>query len=293
MKFRAHVKTHKTAEGTRMQVQAAGGVRALIASTMPEVWQIILSGLVAEGLVDDILYSMPLAASRLEDINDAQSKCGDKAVIRLMVDHPEQIAALEAFSRRSGRKQRWSVFMKVDGGGRRAGVPPQSEQMRDNIKAALASDHVEIYGFYSHFGQSYASKSLSKASEYLSGEVECVNSAARVARDLGATNPFVLSVGATPTAHAATQGAGIDEGLEGALELALLPRLAGHFLSSAWIVLINPPGPSPGSTPSPPTLAQSHAPGRVAIRALAGALAGALDFARLHPACLPLVHASL
>jgi hypothetical protein len=65
-----------------------------------------------------ILYSMPLAASRLEDINDAQSKCGDKAVIRLMVDHPEQIAALEAFSRRSGRKQRWSVFMKVDGGGR-------------------------------------------------------------------------------------------------------------------------------------------------------------------------------
>lgn len=32
---------------------------------------------------------------------------------------------------------------------RRAGVPPQSEQMRDNIKAALASDHVEIYGFYS------------------------------------------------------------------------------------------------------------------------------------------------
>jgi D-serine deaminase-like pyridoxal phosphate-dependent protein len=65
-----------------------------------------------------ILYSMPLAASRLEDINDAQSKCGDKAVIRLMVDHPDQIAALEAFSKRSGRKQRWSVFMKVDGGGR-------------------------------------------------------------------------------------------------------------------------------------------------------------------------------
>ena len=65
-----------------------------------------------------ILYSMPLAASRLEDINDAQSKWGDKAVIRLMVDHPDQITALEAFSKRSGRKQRWSVFMKVDGGGR-------------------------------------------------------------------------------------------------------------------------------------------------------------------------------
>lgn len=37
-----------------MQVEAAGGVRALICSTMVEVWQIIESGLVQEGLVDDV-----------------------------------------------------------------------------------------------------------------------------------------------------------------------------------------------------------------------------------------------
>jgi hypothetical protein len=72
MRFRAHVKSgfisiqffrqhessirpaHKAAEGIRLQVEAAGGVRALIASTMPEVWQIIHSGLVAEGKVDDV-----------------------------------------------------------------------------------------------------------------------------------------------------------------------------------------------------------------------------------------------
>jgi hypothetical protein len=30
------------------------GVRALIASTMPEVWQIIHSGVVEEGKVDDV-----------------------------------------------------------------------------------------------------------------------------------------------------------------------------------------------------------------------------------------------
>jgi len=37
-----------------MQVEASNGVRALIASTMPEVWQIIHSGVVEEGKVDDV-----------------------------------------------------------------------------------------------------------------------------------------------------------------------------------------------------------------------------------------------
>lgn len=40
-----------------MQVEAAGGVKATIASTMVEVWQIIEAGLVKEGLVDDVHLS--------------------------------------------------------------------------------------------------------------------------------------------------------------------------------------------------------------------------------------------
>jgi D-serine deaminase-like pyridoxal phosphate-dependent protein len=64
-----------------------------------------------------ILYSMPISATRLEDLNDAQEKCAGKAVIRLMVDHPAQITALDAYSKRTGKSGPWSVFMKVDGGG--------------------------------------------------------------------------------------------------------------------------------------------------------------------------------
>ena len=59
---------HKAAEGIRMQVEASKGVRALIASTMPEVWQIIHSGVVEEGKVDDVsrlLHSLsPINESR-------------------------------------------------------------------------------------------------------------------------------------------------------------------------------------------------------------------------------------
>jgi hypothetical protein len=42
-----------------MQVEASKGVRALIASTMPEVWQIIHSGVVEEGKVDDVSKPLP------------------------------------------------------------------------------------------------------------------------------------------------------------------------------------------------------------------------------------------
>jgi len=42
-----------------MQVEASNGVRALIASTMPEVWQIIHSRIVEEGKVDDVSIPLP------------------------------------------------------------------------------------------------------------------------------------------------------------------------------------------------------------------------------------------
>jgi hypothetical protein len=50
----ANSAAHKAAEGIRIQVEASKGVRALIASTLPEVWQIIHSGVVQEGKVDDV-----------------------------------------------------------------------------------------------------------------------------------------------------------------------------------------------------------------------------------------------
>jgi hypothetical protein len=87
--------------------------------------------------------------------------------------------------------------------------------MRELLEVALSTQGVEIFGFYSHFGrkstftteltpESYASCSPEEAAEYLAGEVACVSSAAQIALDLGAkpSNPYILSVGATPTAHA-------------------------------------------------------------------------------------------
>lgn len=69
-------------------------------------------------LIRQILYSMPVSADRMEDLNNVQQRIGSKAVVRCMVDHPEQVKGLGEFSKRIGRKEKWSVFVKVDGGGR-------------------------------------------------------------------------------------------------------------------------------------------------------------------------------
>ncbi|WVQ77850.1 hypothetical protein IAR50_007547 [Cryptococcus sp. DSM 104548] len=250
MDFRAHVKTHKTTEGTRMQVQAAGGIRAVIASTMVEVWQMISSGLVEEGLVDDILYSMPIGADKLDDITSAQEAVAGKGVVRIMVDHAQQIKFLQEYNRtllRGGKSRaKWSVFVKVDGGGRRAGAPPESDQMKDLLQAILnAPEAVSIFGFYSHFGQSYASSSLPTASSFFHAEIACTQSAAKLARSMGfKEDQWVISVGATPTAHAAVQEAVRDLKVDGKLELHAgcycmndLQQLSTSLLSPAHTAL--------------------------------------------------------
>lgn len=85
----------------------------------------------------------------MEDLNDAQEKAGANVTIRVMVDHAEQIGLLAASAKKLGRKAPWSVFVKVNGGGNRAGAEPRSEQMKDLVLAAAKEEMVEIYGFYS------------------------------------------------------------------------------------------------------------------------------------------------
>ena len=71
---------------------------------------------------------MPLSEDKVEDLNDAWDRMRHKAMLRLMVDHPDQIKALERFDKELLAKdkanwhryngQKWSIFVKVDGGGR-------------------------------------------------------------------------------------------------------------------------------------------------------------------------------
>lgn len=114
-------------------------------------------------------------------------------------------------------------------GSRRAGVSPTSPSFESLLTTIFASPAISLHGFYCHAGNSYASTSLLEASIALSSEVEAVNTAAGLALAVLAGSPqygvrdrpFVLSVGSTPTAHAASAEtkARITSLLNGTLEL--------------------------------------------------------------------------
>ncbi|KAJ6499690.1 putative serine dehydratase domain-containing protein [Mycena vitilis] len=229
--LRSHLKTHKTVEGTRLQlVEGKHTTNAVVVSTLMEAWQVVQGGLVKDGTVKDILYGLPVAVNKVADLSDLWDEVAKSgAVVRLMVDNQEQIQFLEEFEKARGSGRKWSVFVKIDGGQRRAGMTTASPGFAPFLKYLFDSPAISVYGFYIHAGNAYASTSASQAESFLSSEVHAVNGAAEIALPILAASanatahnqPFVLSVGSTPTAHAATaeSKAVLSTLLHGKLEL--------------------------------------------------------------------------
>ncbi|KAI0639463.1 putative serine dehydratase domain-containing protein [Trametes polyzona] len=231
-RFRAHVKSHKTPEGTRLQLLSnADETHSIVVSTVMEVCEVFRAGLMADGTVKDVLYGLPMAPNKIADLSaltDELAAVG--ASMRILIDHPDQVKVIEAWESTKANHRRWSVFIKVDcGSHRRAGLKPDSPAFEHLLRSVLASSSISLYGFYTHAGHSYASTSFAEAADFLLAEVTAVNDAATLALSIIANTPgmqhpresFVLSVGATPTAHAATTElkAKVESGLNGTLEL--------------------------------------------------------------------------
>jgi len=245
--LRAHLKTHKTAEGSRYQLVNDGGRSdRVIVSTLMEAWEVMRSGLVTEGVVKDLLYGLPVAGNKIADLALLRKEMeAHGGTLRLFVDHPEQIHFLEAFNKvevAAGREaKRWSVFVKINGGQNRAGIPPDPiPAFREFLSVLFTSPAVSLFGFYSHAGNSYFATNLPDCEAILGGEVDVVQRAARIALDLLKDQPslassaatgidpngaggtgWVLSVGSTPAAHSASADfkARVAQVLLGSLEL--------------------------------------------------------------------------
>ncbi len=99
------------------------------------------------------------------------------------------------------------VFIKVDTGYHRAGIPISSPQFNRLVQAVLSKTEdgtVKLVGFYSHSGQSYAGNSEDDAAAGLIEELVRVEEAVQAVsssqqQQLG---KLVLTVGATPTVTA-------------------------------------------------------------------------------------------
>jgi len=64
-----------------------------------------------------ILYGLPLAVNRLEDLSALRTELEKYgASVRLLVDHSDQVRFLEEYENQQEKPQRWSMFIKINGG---------------------------------------------------------------------------------------------------------------------------------------------------------------------------------
>jgi hypothetical protein len=64
-----------------------------------------------------ILYGLPLSANKLDELSalwDEIAPLG--AVIRVLVDHPDQLKLLNEYEKARANPRLWSAFVKIDAG---------------------------------------------------------------------------------------------------------------------------------------------------------------------------------
>ncbi|KAK4940609.1 hypothetical protein LTR28_009091, partial [Elasticomyces elasticus] len=175
VQFRAHVKTHKTTELTRLQVGASSRDIRLVVSTVTEAEGLLpyLLECKRQGKSISLIYGLPLPPSKLARLGDLATRLGPDC-ISVLVDHPEQLDMLCEL-----RDSDWPgaipVFVKIDTGYGRAGIAPGSPQLAslfDRMEAGAGRGRTYLAGFYSHMGSSYGGGAPATALAFLREEIE-------------------------------------------------------------------------------------------------------------------------
>lgn len=117
-----------------------------------------------------------------------------------MIDHPDQIPHLRHFAEITGFPA--CVFVKVDTGYHRAGLPPVSlnkNGLLERLSEAEGAGWARLLGLYSHSSLSYGARCAEEAMSFLVEEIRgCRDALGRWMHLLPKGRELVISVGATP-----------------------------------------------------------------------------------------------
>ncbi|KAG5916693.1 hypothetical protein E4U61_003397 [Claviceps capensis] len=208
--WRAHVKTHKTVEITQLQVgKHATRPVNLIVSTLAEAEFLLpmLEEYKKEGRKANVLYGLPISQSAIPRLAAVAQTLG-KGSISVLIDDASQLPILSTFHALSGVPPH--AYIKVDMGGRRAGVQVQSDEFLELADAALEAhslNQIILSGLYSHAGHSYGGDSQAAAIEMMHAEITAMLEGAERLRTRARTGEkpvtnlpaLVFSAGASPT----------------------------------------------------------------------------------------------
>jgi D-serine deaminase-like pyridoxal phosphate-dependent protein len=190
--MRPHIKTHKAIEVAERQ--KALGISGITVSTLYE------ARVFADHGFSDLTWAFPVILTRLEEVRELS----DRVTLRLVVDSPEAVEALE----RLGRPLH--VWLKVDCGYHRAGVDPASAQALTLARRLAESPGLTFDGVLTHSGHAYHGPGRKEVSAVAEQERAVMAGFAERLRGEGIEVPAV-SVGSTPALSVAERLDGVTE----------------------------------------------------------------------------------
>lgn len=183
----------QTAEIAHLQVGHGSGDVKFVASTIAEIEHLVplLLEFQMNGRHVNVLYGIPVPLSQVSRLAALAKKLGP-STLSVLIDHSTHLQQATAFYEAVGSPL--GVFVKVDTGYHRAGLPPQKlnkDGLLDKLQASEAAGQVSFLGLYSHSSLSY-NYSTQK-------EIEgCLKALRFSAGSVPRSRNFIISVGASP-----------------------------------------------------------------------------------------------
>lgn len=187
--LRPHVKTAKSVDVIARLFPLGPG--PITVSTLAEAEVFFRAG------YTDILYCVGIAPGKLERIS---ALCQAGCDLTVILDSAAQARAVAA--------ARVPALIEIDSDGHRSGIAPDSSDLVEIGRVLHVSE--TLRGVVTHAGESYSAVGSESHAAFAEAERAAAVQAAETLRTAGFPCPIV-SVGSTPTAHAARNLAGVTE----------------------------------------------------------------------------------
>jgi D-serine deaminase-like pyridoxal phosphate-dependent protein len=195
--LRPHLKTAKSVQIGRMAVEGHDG--RITVSTLAEARYF------AKGGFKDILYGVGIVPSKLAGVSELRRQGVN---LRVVTDN---LAVARAIADAAQNGDTFSVFIEIDSGAGRAGLPyPELPSLLDIARILYAAPGVELAGVMTHAGHSYHQSTPEGIARVAEQERQAVVGAAQKLRAAGLPCPIV-SAGSTPTAVHSKNFTGLTE----------------------------------------------------------------------------------
>ena len=238
--LRPHLKTVKSIDAARRIL--AGGAGPATVSTLKEAEIFAAAG------VRDTLYAVGIAPQKLDRVVALRSAGCDLSIIL------DSCAQAEAVAKASCKADDpIPVLIEIDSDGHRGGVAPSAPALTV-IGRILHEGGAALRGVLTHAGESYGVAGVEAHAAFAERERAAAVTAADALRASGLPCPHV-SVGSTPTAHAARDLTGVTEVRAGVfvffdlvmagigvctiddIALSVLTTVIGHQRERGWILI--------------------------------------------------------